>query len=233
LWGYWEPSRDLFDRMRVANWQGFRAKRGQVCDHPFVTFRMFVCKVSETKVDGKDVCTGQFKKKITLSHVYNEVINEPAITWYATIVRKALKVLIGYLTNTQCGNPVSHDTRQSDSPFLSRLFPACPYLWLPRRRWCAVSILEDHLAGVVRKRRPWHTPRERSRTVWGLATWEAKCGRTGQWWQHVQSSSVADFHSDNGGLRNQNEAERHLAGKCSCPSLNLAEGKASSSTCPG
>jgi hypothetical protein len=43
---------------------------------------------------------------------------------------------------------VSHGTRQSDSPFLSRLSPACPCLWLPQRRWCAVSILEDHLAGV-------------------------------------------------------------------------------------
>jgi hypothetical protein len=44
---------------------------------------------------------------------------------------------------------VSHGTRQSDSPFLSRLSPACPCSWLPQRRWCAVSILEDHLAGVV------------------------------------------------------------------------------------
>jgi hypothetical protein len=71
---------------------------------------------------------------------------------YALIVRKALKVLICYLTNTQCGNPVSHGTRQSDSPFLSRLSPVCPCLWLPQRRWNAVSILEDHLAGVVRGR---------------------------------------------------------------------------------
>jgi hypothetical protein len=43
---------------------------------------------------------------------------------------------------------VSHGTRQSDSSFLSRLSPACHCLWLPQRRWCAVSILEDHLAGV-------------------------------------------------------------------------------------
>jgi hypothetical protein len=94
--------------------------------------------------------TGQFKKKVTISHAYNEITGKPTITRYATIVRKALKVLICYLTNTQCGNPVSHDTRQSDSPFLSRLSPACPCLWLPQRRWSAVSVLEDHLGGVVR-----------------------------------------------------------------------------------
>jgi hypothetical protein len=102
--------------------------------------------------------TGQLKKKVTLSHLYNEVTSEPTITRYASIVRKTLIVLICYLMNTQCGNPVSHGTRQSDSPFLSRLSPACPCLWLPQRRWCAVSILEDNLAGVVRRRRPWHNP---------------------------------------------------------------------------
>jgi hypothetical protein len=80
---------------------------------------------------------------------FYEVTSEPAITRYTSIVRKALKVLICYLTNTQCRNPVSHGTRQSDSPFLSRFSPACPCLWLPQRRWCAVPILEDHLAGVV------------------------------------------------------------------------------------
>jgi hypothetical protein len=146
------------------------------------------------------IYTGQFKKNVTLSHIYNNVTSEPTITRYASIVRKALKVLLCCLAGTQYGNPVSHNTRQSDSPFLSRLFPAFPCLWLPQRRWCAVSILEDHLAGVVRRRRPWHTPRERSRTVWGLATWKAKCERTGQWWQHVQSSVVADFHFGNGRL---------------------------------
>jgi hypothetical protein len=69
---------------------------------------------------------------------------------YASIVRKALKALICFLTNSQCGNPVSHGTRQSNSPFFSRLSPGYTCLWLPQRRWCAVSILEDHLAGVVR-----------------------------------------------------------------------------------
>jgi hypothetical protein len=33
--------------------------------------------------------TGQFKKKVTLSHVYNEVTSEPT-----TIVRKTLKVCL-------------------------------------------------------------------------------------------------------------------------------------------
>jgi hypothetical protein len=119
--------------------------------------------------------TGKFKKKVTLSHVHNEVTSEPTITLYASIVRKALKVLICYLTNTQCGNPVSHGTRQSDSPFLSRFSPACPCLWLPQRRWCAVSILEYRLAVVIRRRRPWHTPREIIRTVLGLAH-HRRCG---------------------------------------------------------
>jgi hypothetical protein len=35
--------------------------------------------------------TGKFKKKVTLSHVYNEVTSEPTITRYTTIVRKTLK----------------------------------------------------------------------------------------------------------------------------------------------
>jgi hypothetical protein len=32
------------------------------------------------------------QKKVTLSHVYNEVTSEPAITRYTTVVMKALKV---------------------------------------------------------------------------------------------------------------------------------------------
>jgi hypothetical protein len=36
--------------------------------------------------------TGQLKKKVTLSHVYNEATSEPAITRFSTIVRKTLKV---------------------------------------------------------------------------------------------------------------------------------------------
>jgi hypothetical protein len=36
--------------------------------------------------------TWQFKKKVTLSHVYNEVTSEPTITRHTTIVRKILKV---------------------------------------------------------------------------------------------------------------------------------------------
>jgi hypothetical protein len=83
------------------------------------------------------VYTGQFKKKVTLLYVYNEVTSEPTITRYASVVRKALKVLICYLTNTHCGNPMSHGTRQSDSPFLSRHSPACPCLWLPQWQCCA------------------------------------------------------------------------------------------------
>jgi hypothetical protein len=86
----------------------------------------------------------------------------PTVTRYASIVRKALKVLICYVTSRQCGNPVSHGTRQSDGPFPSRLSPVCPCLWLLQRRWCAVSIIEDHLAGVVRRRRPGHTKRVRN-----------------------------------------------------------------------
>jgi hypothetical protein len=54
------------------------------------------------------IYTGQLKKKVTLSHVYNEVTSEPTITRFTAIVRKALKVLVCYLTNTQYGNPVSH-----------------------------------------------------------------------------------------------------------------------------
>jgi hypothetical protein len=103
--------------------------------------------------------TGKFKKKETLSHVYNEVTSEPTITRYASIVRKALKALICYLSNTQFGNPMSHGTRQSDSPFLSRLSPACPCLWLPQRRWRAVSILEGvvFLAGGSIPKRVWNS----------------------------------------------------------------------------
>jgi hypothetical protein len=36
---------------------------------------------------------GQFKKKVTLSHVYNEVTSEPTITRYTT-VRKTFKVCL-------------------------------------------------------------------------------------------------------------------------------------------
>jgi hypothetical protein len=36
--------------------------------------------------------TGQFKNKVTLSRIYNEVTSEPTITRCTTIVRKTLKV---------------------------------------------------------------------------------------------------------------------------------------------
>jgi hypothetical protein len=58
-----------------------------------------------------------------------------------------------------------------------------------------VSVLEDHLAVVVRRRHRWHTPNERIRTMWSLAPWEAKCGRWGQWWQHLHFRGVAGFHA--------------------------------------
>jgi hypothetical protein len=38
--------------------------------------------------------TGQLKKKVTFSHVYNEVTSEPTITRYTTIVRKTLEVCL-------------------------------------------------------------------------------------------------------------------------------------------
>jgi hypothetical protein len=38
--------------------------------------------------------TEQFKKKVTLSHVYYEVTSEPTITRYTTIVRKTAKVCL-------------------------------------------------------------------------------------------------------------------------------------------
>jgi hypothetical protein len=34
----------------------------------------------------------QFKKKVTFSHVYNEVTGEPTIMRYKTVVRKTLRV---------------------------------------------------------------------------------------------------------------------------------------------
>jgi hypothetical protein len=38
--------------------------------------------------------TGQFKRKVTLSHVYNEVTSEPTIMRYTTIVRKTPEVCL-------------------------------------------------------------------------------------------------------------------------------------------
>jgi hypothetical protein len=38
--------------------------------------------------------TGQFKKKVTLSRVYNEETSEPTITRFATIVWKTLKICL-------------------------------------------------------------------------------------------------------------------------------------------
>jgi hypothetical protein len=40
--------------------------------------------------------TRQFKKKVTLSHVYNEVTSEPTLTRYASIVKKTLKVCFNW-----------------------------------------------------------------------------------------------------------------------------------------
>jgi hypothetical protein len=51
-----------------------------------------LCSVSQKLpvFHGTRINTGQFKNKVTLSHVYNEVTSEPTITWCKTIVRKTL-----------------------------------------------------------------------------------------------------------------------------------------------
>jgi hypothetical protein len=46
--------------------------------------------------------TGQFKKNGTLSYVYQEIISETTITWYASIARETLKVLDLKVINTPC-----------------------------------------------------------------------------------------------------------------------------------
>jgi hypothetical protein len=38
--------------------------------------------------------TEQFKKKVTLSHIYSEVTSEPTITRYTTTVKKTLEVCL-------------------------------------------------------------------------------------------------------------------------------------------
>jgi hypothetical protein len=37
---------------------------------------------------------GQFKKKVTISHIYNDVTSEPTITRYTKIDRKTIKVYL-------------------------------------------------------------------------------------------------------------------------------------------
>jgi hypothetical protein len=68
---------------------------GNTC--PFVLFSYDTKFVRErvirsTSSNINDNNTGQFKKKVTLSHVYNEVISEPTITRYTTTVKKTLQV---------------------------------------------------------------------------------------------------------------------------------------------
>jgi hypothetical protein len=46
--------------------------------------------------------TGHLKNKVTLSQVYNEVISEPTIAPYTTIVGKTLKVCLFWIQNAFC-----------------------------------------------------------------------------------------------------------------------------------
>jgi hypothetical protein len=66
------------------------------------------------------------KRRLRVSHVYDEVTSEPTIMRYTTIVRKALKVLISDITNTQCGKPMSHGTHQCHSHFCPDSFQHVP-----------------------------------------------------------------------------------------------------------
>jgi hypothetical protein len=54
--------------------------------------------------------SGKFKKKVTLSHVYNEVTSEPTNTRYTTIVRKTLKVFFAIDAGKCSGPPPPEDT---------------------------------------------------------------------------------------------------------------------------
>jgi hypothetical protein len=69
--------------------------------------------------------TGQFKKKVTLSHVYNEVTSEPTITRHTTIVRKTLKSLF-VIDVGKCFGPPPGETvlQNGDSTAKSVLYPA-------------------------------------------------------------------------------------------------------------
>jgi hypothetical protein len=62
--------------------------------------------------------TGQFKKEVTRSHVYNEVTSAPTITRYATIVRKTLK---GCLQLTR--ESVSGRRRRQGRPYCKMATP--------------------------------------------------------------------------------------------------------------
>jgi hypothetical protein len=61
------------------------------CDTPLLSQNPCIFPVPALKIY---LYTGQFKKKVTLSHVHNEVTSEPTITRFSTIVRKSLKVCL-------------------------------------------------------------------------------------------------------------------------------------------
>jgi hypothetical protein len=91
----------------ICNYGGFgKHSHGGVLPFYFLNKLHYEVKITPVllyawrKETGSHLCvllfllyTGQFKKKITLSHIYNEVTSEPTITRYTTIVRKTLKVL--------------------------------------------------------------------------------------------------------------------------------------------
>jgi hypothetical protein len=95
--------------------------------------------------------------------------------WYTSIARENLRVLNLKVINTRCGHSVSHSTYNVDNPIPSVLSPASLPPWLLSLWWSVALIREDSVAGVAYRRCPSRTPRERSRTGWGLETEEAKC----------------------------------------------------------
>jgi hypothetical protein len=69
--------------------------------------------------------TGQFKKYIKLSHVYNEVTSEPTITRFSTIVRKTQSLFV--IDAGKCfGPPPPGETvlQNGDSIAKDVLYPA-------------------------------------------------------------------------------------------------------------
>jgi hypothetical protein len=70
--------------------------------------------------------TGQFKKKVTLSHAYNDVTSEPTITRYTTIVRKKSESLFAIDAGKCFGPPPPGETvlQNGDSTAEDVLYPA-------------------------------------------------------------------------------------------------------------
>jgi hypothetical protein len=91
--------------------------------------------------------TGQFRKKVTLSHVYNEVTTEPTIMRYTTVVRKTQNLFV--IDMVKCFRPLPPGETMLKNGDSTAKGVLNTEFWIQNAFCCGVAILQQSPLAAV------------------------------------------------------------------------------------